>query len=178
MTRFFEQHFQQAPRPQYDIYDQFRRLGLKEFSGPTDPCAAEAWIRALQVQFHYFNMGDADRVRCATYRFRDDASLRWEGAEHGINLATPTLALFKEMFYEKYFTADVRGRLKREFMTLRQGETSIAEFVRKFDRGCHFVPLIARDAADKLRHFLDGLLPTISRDVMMMHPLDYAATTT
>ncbi|XP_075478791.1 uncharacterized protein LOC142519641 [Primulina tabacum] len=32
----------------------------------------------------------------------------------------------------------------------------MAEFVRKFDRGCHFVPLIARDAAEKLRHFMDG----------------------
>ncbi|XP_075475676.1 uncharacterized protein LOC142509307 [Primulina tabacum] len=110
-------------------------------------------------------------------QFQDDASLWWEGAEHGINLATLTWARFKEMFYEKHFTADVRGRLKREFMTLRHGETSAAEFVRNFYRGCHFVPLNARDAAEKFRHFLDGLRPTIRRDVMMMRSLDYAAAT-
>ncbi|XP_075504437.1 uncharacterized protein LOC142541864 [Primulina tabacum] len=79
-------------------------------------------------------MGDADRVRFAIYMFMDDASLWWEGAEHGINLATLTWARFKEMFYEK-------------------------------------------DAAEKLRHFLDGLPPTIRRDVMMMRPFDYAAAT-
>ncbi|XP_073033819.1 uncharacterized protein [Primulina eburnea] len=123
-------------------------------------------------------MGDADRVRCSTYIFRDDASLWWEGAEHGIDLATLTCVRFKVIFYEKYFTADIRGCLMREFMSLRQGDTSVAEFVRKFDRRCYFVPLIARDAAEKLRHFLDGLRPTIQCDVMMMRSTDYVTATT
>ncbi|XP_075481181.1 uncharacterized protein LOC142521891 [Primulina tabacum] len=157
MTRFFEQQFQHAPRPQHDVYDQFWRLGPREFSGTTDPFAAKSWIRSLEVHLSYLNMRDADRVMCATYMFRDDASVWWEGAEHGIDLDTLTWVRFKEVFYEKYFTADDRGRLKREFMSLCQGGTFVAEFVRKFDRGCHFVPLIARDATEKLMHFLDGI---------------------
>ncbi|XP_073041967.1 uncharacterized protein [Primulina eburnea] len=157
MARFFEQQLQQAPRPQHDMYDQFWRLGPKEFSGTTDPFAADTWIRALEVHFCYLNMGDADHVRCATYLFRDDASLWWEGAKHGVDIATFTWARFKDIFYEKYFTADVKGRLKREFMSLCQGDSNVSEFVKKFDRGCHFVPLIVRDAAEKLRHFMDGL---------------------
>ncbi|XP_075504498.1 uncharacterized protein LOC142541936 [Primulina tabacum] len=168
MARFLEQQFQQSLRQQHDVYDQFQRLGPKEFSSTIDLFAAVGWIRALEVHFCYLNMGDADRVRCATYMFRDDASLWWKGSEHGINLATLTWARLKETFYEKYFTADVRGRLKRKFMTLRQGDTVVAEFVRNFDRGCHFVPLISRDASEKLRHFLDGLGPTIRLDVMMI----------
>ncbi|XP_075521391.1 uncharacterized protein LOC142554613 [Primulina tabacum] len=143
MARFFEQQFQQAPRPQLDVYDQFRRLGPKEFFGTTDPFAAEGWIRSLEVRFRYLNVGDANR----------------------------------EIFYEKYFTVDVRGRLKREFMGLRQGDTTVAEFVKKFDRCCHFVPLIARDAAEKLRHFMDGLRPITRRDVMMMRLTGYASAT-
>ncbi|XP_073064056.1 uncharacterized protein [Primulina eburnea] len=123
-------------------------------------------------------MGDADRVRCTTYLLRDDASLWWEGAEHGVDLATLTWAQFKTIFYKKYFTADVRGRLKSEFMSLRQGDSTVAEFVKKFDRGCHFVPLIARDAEEKLRHFKDGLRLTIRDKVMMMRPVDYATAVT
>ncbi|XP_073030740.1 uncharacterized protein [Primulina eburnea] len=140
-----QQQTQQAPRPPQDIYDQFRRLGPKEFSGTTDPFAAESWIRSLEVHIRYLNMGDADRVRCTTYMLRDDASLWWEGVEHGVNLATITWPQFKEIFYEK---------------------------------GCHFVPLIARDPAEKLRHFMDGLRPSLRNNVMMMHPLDYATATT
>ncbi|XP_073279538.1 uncharacterized protein [Primulina huaijiensis] len=154
MARFFEQH---DPRPQLDIYYQIRRLGLKEFSSTTDPFVAQGLIRYMGVHFHYLNMGDANRVRCATYMLRDDASLWWEGAEHGVNLATLTWVQFKNIFYDKYFTADVRGRLKREFMSLCQGDMTVAEFVRKFDRGCQFVLFISRDSAKKLRHFVDGL---------------------
>ncbi|XP_075478927.1 uncharacterized protein LOC142519783 [Primulina tabacum] len=88
-------------------------------------------------------------------------------------MATLTLEDFKRVFYDKYFTADVHSWLKREFMSLRQGDWSVAEFLRKIDRGCHFVPLIANDAAEKLRHFLDGLRPTIRRDVMLGDPTDY-----
>ncbi|KAG6483450.1 hypothetical protein ZIOFF_060097 [Zingiber officinale] len=54
-----------------------------------------------------------------------------------------------------------------------RGDLSVAEFVKKFDRGCHFVPLIANDAAKKLRHFLDGLRPTIRRDVLLTNPAAY-----
>ncbi|KAG6502965.1 hypothetical protein ZIOFF_035254 [Zingiber officinale] len=63
--------------------------------------------------------------------------------------------------------------LKREFMCLRQGALSVTEFVKKFDRGCHFVLLIANDATEKLRHFLDGLRPTIRRDVLLTDPTEY-----
>ncbi|XP_075497673.1 uncharacterized protein LOC142534834 [Primulina tabacum] len=105
---------------------------------------------------------DADRVRCTIYLLKGDASLWWEGAEQGVNLATLTWEDFKSVLYDKYFTTDVRSRLKREFISLRQ-HLSVAEFVQKFDRGCHFVPLIA----------LDGLRPTIRHDVMLTGPVDY-----
>lgn len=35
------------------------------------------------------------------------------------------------------------------------------------------MPLIVNYAAEKLRHFLDGLKPTIRRDVMLSNPTGY-----
>ncbi|XP_075521422.1 uncharacterized protein LOC142554641 [Primulina tabacum] len=137
MAKLLEQ-VQQAPKPQVDIFEQFR---------------------------------------CAIYILRDDASFWWEGAAHAVDLDTLTWAMFKELFYGKYFSADVRGCLKREFMSLRQGDSSMAEFIRKFDRGCHFMSLIARDARKKLRHFMDGMRPTLRRDVMLMRPTSYDEAT-
>ncbi|XP_075521483.1 uncharacterized protein LOC142554698 [Primulina tabacum] len=100
---------------------------------------------------------DADRVRCATYLLKDDARLWWEGASVSVNLQTLMWEGFKEVFYSNYFTDKVRSRLTREFMMLRQGERSVVEFVKKFQQGCHFVSLIANDAREKLRHFMDVL---------------------
>ncbi|KZV52435.1 hypothetical protein F511_34310 [Dorcoceras hygrometricum] len=45
----------------------------------------------------------------------------------------------------------------------------------KFDKGCHFSPLIAKDHEEKLQHILDDLSPTIQRDVQMADPTGYDA---
>ncbi|XP_073017876.1 uncharacterized protein [Primulina eburnea] len=62
-------------------------------------------------------------------------------------------------------------------MGLQQGDLSVTEFIRKLDTGYHFVPMIAGDAAQKLRHFLDGLRPTVCRDIMLMRPACYDEAT-
>ncbi|XP_075515815.1 uncharacterized protein LOC142550626 [Primulina tabacum] len=87
-------------------------------------------------------------------------TLSWEG--------------FREVFYSKYFTEEVRSCLTKEFMTLRQGDRSVAEFVRKFEQGCNFVPLIANDAREKLMHFIDGLRSILRCDVRVAGPTSYA----
>ncbi|XP_075515516.1 uncharacterized protein LOC142550163 [Primulina tabacum] len=78
---------------------------------------------------------DADRVRCATFLLTEEARLWWESVSMSVNLHTLSWDGFKEGFYSKYFTEEVRSRLTREFMTLRQGDCSMADFVRKFERG-------------------------------------------
>ncbi|XP_073307140.1 uncharacterized protein [Primulina huaijiensis] len=153
--------------------ERFRRMHPDDFHGTTDPFVTEGWIRSLEEIFRYMDMADAVRVRCTIYLLKGDTSLWWEGAERGANMATLTWEEFKRVFYDKYFTYDVRSRLKREFMSLRQGDWSVAEFLQKFDRGCHFVPLIANDAVEKLQHFLDGLKSIIRHDVMLSDPTDY-----
>ncbi|KZT76181.1 hypothetical protein F511_46795 [Dorcoceras hygrometricum] len=60
-------------------------------------------------------------------------------------------------------------------MTLKQEDLSVRDYVRKFERGCYFVPLIGGDAEEKLRHFVDGLRPTIKHDVRLAEPKDYRA---
>ncbi|XP_073030669.1 uncharacterized protein [Primulina eburnea] len=174
MARLLEQYVGNGSRGRpVAIYEQFRRMNAEDFRGTTDPFVHEGWIRSLEVIFRYMDMADTDRVSCTIYLLKGDASLWWEGAEQGVNLATLTWEEFKRVFYDKYFTYDVRSSLKREFTSLRQGHLYVAEFVQKFDSSCHFVPLIANDTAEKLRHFFDGLRPTIRRDVMLIDPGDY-----
>ncbi|XP_073153813.1 uncharacterized protein [Henckelia pumila] len=175
LARILEQHAE-APRARPSvIYEQFRKMDPKYFSGTTDPMVAEGWIRSLEAIFRYMDLGDAERVRCMTFLLKDDATLWFEGVEKTVDITTLTWESFKTLFYEKYYTAEVRAQLKKEFMSLRQGDLTVSEFVRKFGSGCHFVPLIGNDEAEKLQHFVACLSPTIRRDVMMAEPVDYAA---
>lgn len=130
----------------HPIHKQFKELGPKEFSGTTDPLVAEGWIRSLEVIFDFMTLEDADRVRCTTFMFRDDARLWWDGARLSVNLETLTWKGFKDVFYRKYFTEDTRARLSREFLKLRQGTMTVAEYVKKIERGRYFVPLISQNS--------------------------------
>ncbi|KZV54989.1 hypothetical protein F511_35698 [Dorcoceras hygrometricum] len=118
-----------------DSQERFRRQCPKEFSGTTDPLVAESWIKSLEVIFDYLQMVDCDRPRCAIYMLRDDAMIWWEGAKLTVDLTTLTWDGFKRVFYDQYFTVDVRSELKREFMTLKEKDLSVREYVRKFERG-------------------------------------------
>ncbi|XP_075504494.1 uncharacterized protein LOC142541932 [Primulina tabacum] len=156
------------------VYERFRRMSPKEFSRTTDLMITEGWIKSIEVIFDLMELTDADRVRCSTFLLSRDARLWWDSAFVSVNLQTLSWNGFKEIFYSKYFTEEVRSRLTREFVTLRQGDNSVAEFVRKFERGCHFVPLIANDVQGKLRHFMDGFRPILRHDVRVAGLTTYA----
>ncbi|KZT75567.1 hypothetical protein F511_47408 [Dorcoceras hygrometricum] len=85
----------------------------------------------------------------------------WEGAKLTVDLDTLTWEELKKVFYDQYVTTDVRAELEREFLTLKQGSMSMQDYIPKVERGCYFVPLIGRDAEEKLRHFVDSLRPTL-----------------
>ncbi|XP_075512386.1 uncharacterized protein LOC142547805 [Primulina tabacum] len=103
MNRFFAQfagnNAAVAARPTGPeaTYERFMKTRSKEFSGTTDPMIAEGWIKSLEVIFEFIELGDADRVRCATYLFGGDARLWWEGASVALNLVTLSWTRFTEV---------------------------------------------------------------------------------
>ncbi|XP_073138690.1 uncharacterized protein [Henckelia pumila] len=158
---------------QNPIYKRFLDLGPLEFKGETDPLIAEQWFQAMETAFEFMQITDADRLRCATYMFRDDARVWWNGAKAALNLTTLTWNGFKDVFYGKYFTVSTRNRLAREFLEIRQGNMSIAEYVKKFERGRYFVPMISGDPAEELKHFTEGLNTFIRKDVRLSGAKNY-----
>ncbi|XP_073049581.1 uncharacterized protein [Primulina eburnea] len=130
-----------------------------ELSGTTDLMIAEGWIKSIKVIFTFMELQDADKVRCAIFLLIGDTRLWWESASMSVNLQTLTCEGFKEVFYSKYFT--------------EEGDSSVAEFVRKFERGCHFVPLISNDVREKFRYFLDGLQSILRHHVRVVGPTIY-----
>ncbi|XP_073307133.1 uncharacterized protein [Primulina huaijiensis] len=125
MTQFFAQFagnnaaaVARPPRPEA-ICERFMRMNPKEFTGTSDPMVVEGWIKSLEVTFRFMELEDVDRVHCATYLFGGDARLWWEGASVALDLATLSWTRFREVFFSKYFTDDVRSRLRHFIDGLR-----------------------------------------------------------
>ncbi|XP_073121424.1 uncharacterized protein [Henckelia pumila] len=157
------------------LQEQSRAQGEQIQQGGADPLVAEEWVQSVETIFDYMQLTDADRVRCAIFMFRDDARVWWQGARSAVDMTTLTWNGFKDVFYGKYFTISTRTRLAREFLELRQGSMSIVEYVKKFERGRYFVPMISGNAVEELKHFMEGLNATIHRDVRLSGAQTYRA---
>ncbi|XP_012850982.1 PREDICTED: uncharacterized protein LOC105970696 [Erythranthe guttata] len=149
------------------IYERFLRMHPAEFHGGPDPTIGEEWITSLEVIFDYMEMSDQDRIHCSLFLLKNEARHWWEGTKEGIDLTNTTWSAFKILFFEKYFSKNLRAQKLKEFLELKQGNMSVPEYVRRFEQGCLYAPFISRDADEKANHFIRGLNPVIQRDVRM-----------
>ncbi|XP_075473375.1 uncharacterized protein LOC142504385 [Primulina tabacum] len=125
-------------------YEVFRRMNPPEFIGGANPLVALEWVKSLEAIFDHLKFTDRDR---------------WDE--------------FKELFFTKYFSREVKAKKVKKFLELKQDAMSVAEYILKFEEGCVFVPFITENDKDKGEHFLRGLNSEIRRDVHMSKVITY-----
>ncbi|XP_073279500.1 uncharacterized protein [Primulina huaijiensis] len=144
-----------------------------EFVGSTDPLAAMEWVKAIEVIFDYLHFEDNDRVSCAVFFLTKTARIWWEAMKVAINVQNLQWNEFKELFYEKYFSTDVKTQKVKEFLELKQGNLNVNDYILKFEEGCLFVFFIASNDKDRGEHFMRGLRAEIRRDIIMSKAATY-----
>ncbi|XP_073038084.1 uncharacterized protein [Primulina eburnea] len=154
-------------------YDRFKRMNPPEFVGGVDPLAAMEWVKAIEAIFDYLHFEDNDRVSCAVFLLTKTARIWWEATKVTVNVQTLKWNEFKELFYDKYFSTDVKTRKVKEFLELNQGNLNVNDYILKFEEGCLFVPFIASNDKDRGEHFMRGLRAEIRRDVRMSKAATY-----
>ena len=86
------------------------------------------------------------------------------------DVMTMTWAQFLKLYNEKYLGEAVRTRKVHEFMDLRQGNLSVAEYVMKYEELARFAPNVAPTDEARMSKFLHGLRIQIVKQV------DFGAT--
>ena len=88
-----------------------------------------------------------------------------------------TWDVFRDAFYQKYFPASVRNAKELEFMHLRQGNSSISEYIAKFEELCKFSTIYQRnpDEVWKCVKFEGGLREDILIVIGPMEIKDFPA---
>ncbi|XP_075507509.1 uncharacterized protein LOC142544335 [Primulina tabacum] len=141
--------------------------------GSTNPAVAEEWIKSLESIFSYLHMEDADKVTCAIFLLTKHARIWWESTRVALPAIPLTWETFKTVFYNKYFSKDVRAKKASDFLNLKQGTMSMGEYIQQFEAGVQYVPYIAQDDTSKGEHFMRGLRSEIKRDVRMSKVATY-----
>ncbi|XP_050907359.1 uncharacterized protein LOC127120836 [Lathyrus oleraceus] len=155
--------------------DEFKNLGrfLKNnpptFKGRYDPDGAQIWLKEIEKIFRVMTCTEAQKVQFGTHMLSEEAENWWDNTRQRIEVpgAEMTWVRFKTAFLEKYFPADVRCKKEMEFLELKQGNMSVADYASKFEELVQYCPHYnAADAEEsKCVKFENGLRPEIKQGI-------------
>ena len=122
--------------------ERFLKNNPQAFKGGYNPEGAQKWLEGMEKIFGAMRCSEVQKVTLGTYMLQDDANYWWKNASQrlGYDGAVITWDIFKREFLIKYFPTDVRNRKVVEFMELKQGNLSVAEYAAKFEDLCRYSP--------------------------------------
>ncbi|KAA0063402.1 gag-protease polyprotein [Cucumis melo var. makuwa] len=86
---------------------------------------------------------DDQKVQCAVFFLEDRGTAWWETAERmlGGDVSKITWEQFKESFYAKFFSINVKHAKQQEFLNLEQGTMTLEQYDAEFDMLSVLLPI-------------------------------------
>ena len=106
---------------------------------------------------------------------KSEANYWWELVEPLDEVEVVSWDRFKELFLEKYFPRYMQSQMELKFFELRQENSSVMEYERKFTELARFVPRYVNTDEKRAKRFQQGLRPWIRSKVAVFELLTYAA---
>ena len=128
------------------------------FTGGGDSMVADHWFIQIENVLEGMKItSDTTRIRLATFQLEGEAQVWWRWARTSRDLEAMTWAEFQELFMSKYFPETARYAKAQEFLELKQGATTVMDYVAIFTELARFSDdYVATDLA-KVRRFENGL---------------------
>ncbi|KAL4026089.1 hypothetical protein IC575_014513 [Cucumis melo] len=92
----------------------------------------------------------------------------------GGDVSKITWEQFKENFYAKFFSANVKHAKLQEFLNLEQGDMTVEQYDAEFDMLSRFAPDVVRDEAARTEKFVRGLRLDLQGIVRALRPATHA----
>jgi len=92
-------------------------------------------------------------VVLATYQFEGKVECWWGMVKPRGDEPPITWERLKELMDAKYYPKDVKRENEREFLSLRQGDMSVKEYITKFNELNYFAPNQVATEEMKMNHF-------------------------
>ena len=175
LTHQQQQLQQQQPQPaiQTVSFKSFQAVNPPEFKGTSDPVVAQAWLKEMEKAFDLVGVEDDQKCKFASYYLKSEANYWWESVEPLEEVEGLTWDRFKELFLEKYFPRYMQSQMELKFFELRQENSSVMEYERKFTELARFVPEYVNTNEKRAKRFQQGLRPWIRSKVAVFELSTY-----
>ncbi|XP_017609284.1 uncharacterized protein LOC108455207 [Gossypium arboreum] len=141
------------------LVEKIRKHGAEEFRAnkDDDPERAEFWLENTIRVFDEQSCTSEECLKCAISLLRDSAYYRWKTLVSLVPHEMVTWEFFQEEFRNKYISERFMDQKHKEFLNLKQGCMTIAEYEREFIRLSKYARECVSSEAKMHRRFEDGL---------------------
>ncbi|XP_070026626.1 uncharacterized protein [Nicotiana sylvestris] len=175
MAEFFRHLARTMSEPSEMNFEKMRKMGGVEFEGTTDPTVAEQWLEHMERVFEQLECTNAAKFKYAISLLQKDAYDWWVSVPNA-KAKPPVLTWddFVKSFRAKYVPPIYCDAKKKEFLNLKQGSMSIAEYQQNFLRLSPYAKGIIDGERDKCRRFEEGLNGYIRKSVAIFQLEDFS----
>ena len=137
---------------------RFRAHHPPTFTGGGDPMVVDHWCMHIKKVLEAVEItSDATRIRLAVFQLEGEARVWWRWVRTFRDLEVMTWAEFQELFMGKYFPETARYAKAQEFLELKQGATTVMDYVARFTELARLVDDYVATNLAKVRRFENGL---------------------
>ena len=129
----------------------------------------------MEKAFDLVGVEGEQKCKFASYYLKSEANYWWESVEPLEEVEIVSWDRFKELFLEKYFPKYMQSQMELKFFELRQENSSVMEYERKFTELARFVPEYVNTDEKRAKRFQQGLRPWIRSKVAVFELSTYAA---
>jgi hypothetical protein len=127
------------------------------FASSPNPLHADDWLKSVEKMLNIAQCSDREKVLYASRRLTGHAADWWDSyvAAHDA-VDTITWAEFTTQFKNYHIPVGLM-KIKKEFLSLKQGNMSVSEYRDKFIQLSRYAPDEVADDERKQEHFTEGL---------------------
>ena len=119
---------------------------------------ADHWFMQIENVLEAMEItSDTTRIRLAAFQLEGEARIWWRWVRTSRDLEVVTWAEFQELFMGKYFPETARHAKAQEFLELKQGATTVIDYVARFTELARFADDYEATDLAKVRRFENGL---------------------
>ncbi|XP_057741336.1 uncharacterized protein LOC130959957 [Arachis stenosperma] len=158
----------------------FLKVKPPKFKGTLVATDADNWFRGIEQSLRVQHVPEGQHVEFATYMLEGEVEYWWQGIQRLLQQNKNDIPwdIFKDEFYKKYFPRAARDAKEMELMQLKQGNTTIVEYARKFGDLCCFSKICQGDPADleewKCFKFEGGLCVDLMSSIVSLEIRNFA----
>ncbi|XP_058189189.1 uncharacterized protein LOC131306779 [Rhododendron vialii] len=156
-----------APAGNVGLLEKFKKLYPTEFKGTFKPQEVEDWLKTIERVLTTLGVTDEQKVTLATFTLKGQPLIWWVGSQRLLSAPLPgiqppvpqviTWARFVKAFNDRYCLETYRFQQEADFINLKQGSMSVAEYEGKFNALLAYATDMVDTEEKKGRRFRGGL---------------------